>query len=36
LFLGEDDKYYVGTVEFCISEANPDYVKDVLEQDGGE
>jgi len=32
LFEGEDGKMYVGTVEFIISEANPDYVKDVLEQ----
>ncbi len=32
LFRGEDGKYYVGTVEFVIAEANPEYVKDVLEE----
>ena len=33
LFIGEDDKVYVGTVEFCILEANPAYVKQVLEEE---
>lgn len=32
LFEGEDGKMYVGTVEFVIAEANPEYVKDVLAQ----
>jgi hypothetical protein len=37
LFEGEDGKIYVGTVEFCIGEANPDYVKEVVsEEDSGE
>lgn len=31
LFIGEDGKTYVGTVEFVITEANPDYVKTVME-----
>ena len=31
LFEGEDGKYYVGTVEFVIEEANPGYVEDCLE-----
>lgn len=30
MFEGEDGKMYVITVEAVISEANPDYVKDVL------
>ena len=33
LFEGEDGKVYVGCVEFCINEANPDYVKMILEED---
>ena len=33
LFEGEDGKYYVGEVEFVISEANPDYVKMCLEEE---
>jgi hypothetical protein len=31
LFEGEDGKMYVGCVEFMISEANPEYVKETLE-----
>jgi len=31
LFLADDGRYYVGTVEFMICEANPTYVKDVLD-----
>jgi hypothetical protein len=37
LFQGEDGKFYVGTVDFVISEADPEYVKDVqqeIERDG--
>lgn len=30
LFEGEDGKTYVGTVEFVITEAAPDYVAEVL------
>ena len=33
VFEGEDGKIYCGTVEYCISEAHPDYVKDVLSQE---
>jgi hypothetical protein len=33
LFEGEDGKVYVGTVEFVVAEANPDYVKMILEDD---
>jgi hypothetical protein len=33
IFEGEDGKMYVGTVEFVISEANPDYVKDLMDAD---
>jgi len=33
LFEGEDGKIYVGTVEFCIAEANPDYVKQIMEEE---
>jgi len=33
LFEGADGKVYVGTVEFCIGEANPNYVKMILEDD---
>jgi hypothetical protein len=32
LFVGKNGKTYVGTVEFVITEANPEYVKDILEQ----
>ena len=35
LFQGEDGKYYVGTVEFVISRANPAYVKEVLAEQQG-
>lgn len=27
-----DKRWWVGSIEFCINEANPEYVKDVLEQ----
>ena len=30
VFEGEDGKFYVGCVEFVISEANPDYVRELL------
>jgi DNA-binding transcriptional MerR regulator len=33
LFEGEDGKFYGGCVEFVISEANPDYVDEVLGND---
>ena len=33
LFEGEDGKYYVITVEAVISEAKPEYVKDILSED---
>jgi hypothetical protein len=33
LFEGEDGKTYVGCVEFCINEANPEYVKTVMEEE---
>ena len=33
LFEAEDGKTYVGCVEFVIEEANPDYVKSVMEGD---
>lgn len=33
LFLADDGKYYAGCVEFMITEANPDYVKDCLDED---
>lgn len=36
LFLGDDGKYYVGCVEFVISEANPDYVDEILAKDADE
>lgn len=36
LFEGEDGKMYVGTVEFMITEANPEYVLDVLAEEGEE
>lgn len=29
VFIGEDGKTYVGTVEFVIQEASPEYVKQV-------
>jgi len=32
LFKATDGKYYVGTVEFTVAEAHPDYVKDVLNE----
>jgi hypothetical protein len=32
LFQGQDGKYYAGTVEFVIQEANPEYVKSALEE----
>lgn len=35
VFEGEDGKNYVGTVEFVIEEADPDYIKSLLD-DGGE
>ena len=37
LFQADDGKFYVGCVEFVISKANPEYVKDVqkeLEEEG--
>jgi len=34
LFEAEDGKTYVGCVEFMITEANPEYVKDVLVEEG--
>ena len=30
---GEDGKFYTGTVEFVIAEADPDYVREVLDED---
>jgi hypothetical protein len=30
LFKAEDGEYYVGTVDFVISKANPDYVADMI------
>lgn len=33
LFEGEDGKFYVGTVEFVIAEADPEYVKEVLDEE---
>ena len=33
LFEGEDGKFYVGTVEFVIAEANPDYARGVLDEE---
>jgi len=33
LFEGIDGKFYAGTVEFCIDEANPEYVKEALEEE---
>jgi len=39
LFQGEDGKYYAGSVEFNVYEADPEYVAECLaeldEQDGG-
>lgn len=32
LFEGKDGKIYTGSVEFCVSEANPEYVKDVTKE----
>jgi hypothetical protein len=34
LFKAEDGEYYVGTVDFVISKANPDYVADKLKEIG--
>jgi len=34
LFKAADGKYYVGTVEFMIQEANPEYVRDTLVEAG--
>jgi len=36
VFLGEDDQYYVGTVEFVVGIANPDYIKELLEENDAE
>jgi hypothetical protein len=38
VFEGEDGKFYTATVEADIGEADPDYVKQVMEeaQEGGE
>lgn len=33
LFEGEDGRVYVGSVEFVVVEANPDYVKAIEEED---
>ena len=33
VFKGTDGKFYVGCVEFDISEANPDYVNELLADD---
>ena len=33
LFEGEDGKFYTGTVEFVIAEADPEYVKEALDED---
>ena len=33
LFEGEDGKFYKGTVEFVIAEADPDYVREVLDEE---
>lgn len=33
LFEGEDGKFYAGTVEFVIAEADPDYTREVLDED---
>jgi hypothetical protein len=32
LFEGDDGKTYVGTVEFVINEANPEYVREVMDE----
>lgn len=32
LFLADDGKYYVGCVEFVISDAHPEYVKEMLDR----
>ena len=32
MFEADDGKTYVGTVEFVLAEANPEYVKQVLEE----
>jgi hypothetical protein len=36
LFLGDDGRYYVGTVEFSIGPGNASYVEDALKEDGDE
>ena len=36
LFEGDDGKFYVGCVEFSIAEANPDVVKEALEEEADE
>lgn len=36
VFEGTDGKYYVGTVEFCIGEINPDYLQNILNEDAME
>lgn len=33
LFLGDDDLYYVGTVEFTVGLANPKYLEEALKED---
>ena len=33
LFEGEDGKFYTGTVEFVIAEADPDYARGVLDEE---
>jgi len=33
LFEGEDGKFYTGTVEFVIAEADPEYVKEALDEE---
>lgn len=32
-FEGEDGRFFVGTVEFLISEANPEYIRDLQAED---
>jgi hypothetical protein len=36
VFIGEDGKTYVGTVEFHIGEANPAYVEQILQGETNE
>ena len=33
LFEGEDGKFYTGKVEFVIAEADPEYVKEALDEE---